>query len=116
MKKVFLLVLGLLLFLSACGKENKPSSADVAPKPEPIQTVTLSFAGDCTLGTDVAFGGMTLPWEVENQNKDYSWFFKNVLPIFQEDDLTMVNLEGTLTTQGVREAKTFAFRGNSLSW
>ncbi len=112
MKKGLIMILSLLLVLSGCGTESVPSSGETLPEKDTTRTVTLSFAGDCTLGTDVAFGGMTLPWEVENRNKDYSWFFKNVLPIFREDDLTMVNLEGTLTTRGSRVAKTFAFRGD----
>ena len=44
-------------------------------------------------------------------NGDYSYFFKNVSPIFSEDDLTIVNFEGTLSNQGTRQDKQFAFRG-----
>ena len=36
---------------------------------------------------------------------------KNVSPIFSEDDLTIVNFEGTLSNQGTRQDKQFAFRG-----
>ena len=47
----------------------------------------------------------------ESLNGDYSYFFKNVSPIFSEDDLTIVNFEGTLSNQGTRQDKQFAFRG-----
>lgn len=74
-------------------------------------TITLTYAGDCTLGTDAAFGGITLPVEVQNQGGDYGYFLRNVQKYFANDDLTIVNFEGTLTDRGIREEKTFAFRG-----
>lgn len=77
-----------------------------------VQTVTLTAVGDCTLATDVnAPSTGSFVSYVEAQNGDYSYFFKNVAPIFEEDDLTIVNLEGTLSNQGSRADKTFAFRG-----
>jgi len=44
--------------------------------------------------------------------QDDSYFLSNVLPYFAEDDLTLVNLEGVLSTRGERLDKTFAFRGD----
>jgi poly-gamma-glutamate synthesis protein (capsule biosynthesis protein) len=60
--------------------------------------VLLSAAGDCTIGTDTNFWGDTLPVVFQKKNNDYSYFFKNVLHIFNTDDLTMVNLETTFTS------------------
>ncbi len=76
---------------------------------EPI-SITLSFAGDCTLGTDLDYGYSGSFMEMaDNQSTDY--FFSNVKDIFEADDLTVVNLEGPLT-DGTQDAdKTFAFRG-----
>lgn len=105
MKKIIALLIA--VFLCGCAD----TSTETVNIMEETQ-ITLTYAGDCTLGTDVSFGGITLPVEVENQNKDYSYFFKNVQPYFETDDLTIVNFEGTLTDKGVREQKTFAFRGN----
>ncbi|MBQ2614477.1 MAG: CapA family protein [Clostridia bacterium] len=100
----------LCLCLAGCGEpETIPVSVD-EPLPD-SQTVVITCAGDCTLGTDAAFGGITLPKELELQGGDYSYFLRNVLPYFAGDDLTMVNLEGTLTDRGVRLDKTYAFRG-----
>lgn len=77
---------------------------------EPI-TITMSFTGDCTLGTDFDYGyGGTfveLAEEVET-----SYFFENVKDIFAADDLTIVNLEGPLTDSEDKQEKTFAFKGD----
>ena len=99
--------------LCACGGNDAvPTSGEVFEKKSDTETtITITCAGDCTLGTDSAFGGITLPVEAQNQGGDYSYFLKNVQPYFANDDLTIVNFEGTLTERGTREDKTFAFRG-----
>lgn len=115
MKKLHIIMMLLIsVLLCSCGaNETTQTSGEVVEKPEP-QTVeiTVTCAGDCTLGTDAAFGGVTLPVEAANQGYDYSYFLRNVQPYFATDDLTIVNFEGTLTDRGTREDKTFAFRGN----
>lgn len=77
-----------------------------------VSTVSITAVGDCTLATDVnaAYEGSFAAY-AEAQNGDYSYFLKNVAPIFNEDDLTIVNFEGTLSNRGSRQDKTFAFRG-----
>ncbi len=113
-KKIVMLALTAVMVLCGCMQESSvPSSGESVEMAEsPATTVTMSFAGDCTLGTDSAFGGITLPVEVSNVGGDYSYFFRNVKEYFESDDLTIVNLEGTLTDRGAREDKTFAFRGS----
>ena len=77
-----------------------------------VQTVTMTAVGDCTLATDInADPNGSFKSVAESLNGDYSYFFKNVSPIFSEDDLTIVNFEGTLSNQGTRQDKQFAFRG-----
>lgn len=72
---------------------------------------TVTFAGDCTLGTDENFNKSTsLPAKYDEVG-DSSYFLKNVYDIFAEDDLTIVNMEGTLTESGSRQDKQFAFKG-----
>lgn len=91
-----------------------PSSAP-APQPadDPITTLTISAAGDCTLGTEESFGYEgTFPAAWDGAGGDGSVFLAGVQPIFAHDDLTVVNLEGPLTTRGERQDKTFAFRGD----
>ncbi len=88
------------------------ASASPAPTPTPEpKTVTLSFAGDCTLGRDRGFVySTTFDAMFEEQGPEY--FFQNVREIFQQDDLTVVNFEGTITDSEDRANKTWAFRGD----
>lgn len=73
--------------------------------------VLLSSAGDCTIGTDPSFDRNTsLPTIVRAHDNDYSYLFKNVAPIFQKDDITIVNLETTFTNATERAMKTFTFK------
>ena len=74
------------------------------------KTITISAAGDFTLGyyKGQATGGRFD--EVANKN-GMSYFMNNVKPIFEKDDLTIVNLEGALTTRGSAADKEFAIRG-----
>ncbi len=107
-----ILALLVALMLGGCGAGETPASGEKIEKTASAQkNVTITCAGDCTLGTDAAFGGITLPVEVSNQGGDYGYFLRKVKPYFEKDDLTIVNLEGTLTDRGSREDKTFAFRG-----
>lgn len=70
----------------------------------------LSFVGDCTLGTDVKFGGRQFPSYYNEYGPDY--FLTGVRSVFTEDDITVINLEGTLTNSTARANKTYAFRGD----
>ena len=73
-------------------------------------TIKITAVGDCTLATDVNYGGSgSFVSEVSNQKNDYTYFLKNVKDIFENDDLTIVNFEGTLSTNGSRAEKLFAF-------
>ncbi len=86
----------------ASAEENKNTLS------EPV-SLTVSVVGDCTLGTDETFSYDTsLNAYYDSYGKDY--FFQNVKSIFQEDDLTIANMEGTLTTLDTREEKQFAFK------
>ena len=76
---------------------------------EPI-SITISAAGDCTLGTDENFNASTSLNAYYDSN-GASYFLQNVKPIFEADDLTIVNMEGTLTEETARQDKTYAFKG-----
>ena len=76
-------------------------------------TVTVSVAGDCTLGTDEYFNYSTSFNAMYESVADPSWFFENVYDIFSEDDLTIVNMEGTLTESTSRADKEYAFKGSA---
>jgi poly-gamma-glutamate synthesis protein (capsule biosynthesis protein) len=70
------------------------------------EEITISAAGDCTLGTDTKFSTYgSFQDEVKKSGNDYSHFMKNVAPIFKEDDYTLVNLETTFTNATVKANK-----------
>lgn len=74
-------------------------------------SITISAAGDCTFGSDrISPSGVNF-YSVYNKVKDNSYFFRKVSSVFKNDDLTIVNLEGTLTNRGERADKKYAFRG-----
>lgn len=88
-------------------------SPTVTPTPTPVlTTITCSFTGDVTLGSDL----INQPsyrnfYKMYDTVQDDAYFFSNVLPYFEADDLTLVNLEGVLSDRGTRRDKKFAFRG-----
>lgn len=75
-------------------------------------TFTVSAVGDCTLGTDENFDPDTSFVAKYNEVDDPSYFFAGVKSVLAADDLTIANLEGTLTTATERADKTFAFKGD----
>ena len=76
-------------------------------------TITISAAGDVTLGRDESFGWeRTFDHELELQDGDFAYFFSNVKHIFEADDLTIVNLETTLTTATKKADKKFRFKAD----
>lgn len=90
--------------------------AATASETEPVQTepqeerFLLTFAGDCTLGAnpvnyyaDVGF--------IKTVGEDYAYPFQNVRAYFENDDFTMVNLEGALCDEGNPVPKKYNFRG-----
>lgn len=73
--------------------------------------VVVSAAGDCTLGTDSAFS-YSASLNAKYAQKGPAYFLKDVKKVFSKDDLTIVNLEGTLTKRGSKADKAFAFKGS----
>ncbi len=72
-------------------------------------TIKLSAAGDCTLGSDSRYN--TLFVQKYNE-RGSAYFLEKVRDVFQNDDLTLVNFEGTLTTSTARADKRFTFKGD----
>lgn len=79
-----------------------------APGYDSVQ-LALTFGGDCTLGRghNFAYSGS---FDEMYDTKGASYFFSGISEFF-DDDLTMVNFEGTLTTSTAYANKTFAFKG-----
>jgi len=74
-------------------------------------TITISAAGDCTFSSDIKQPKSVNFFSVYNKQKNDAYFFKNVKPIFEKDDMSIVNFEGTLSNRGSRVDKHWAFRG-----
>ena len=85
-----------------------------SPTPTPVVVqITCSFAGDTTLGSDLYNQeASTNFYHKYDEIQDDAYFFSNVLPYFEKDDLTLVNLECVLSDGGTRKDKTFCFRGD----
>ncbi len=99
------------------GLETDPTEAPVTDEEETLvstartSSITISAAGDCTLGGDTTNGGYNRFKKVYDANGE-EYFFANVKEIFEADDITIVNLEGALTKTDSRKDKTFSFRGD----
>lgn len=92
-------------------KDSQEETTTPEPTAEPV-SITVSMVGDCTLGTDVNFDQSTSFDAFYQMKNDPGYFFQNVKDIFTADDLTVANMEGTLTTSNDRQQKTFAFKGD----
>ncbi len=82
---------------------SPPPSVAVAASPSPPipRSLRISAVGDCTLAAEFGLGDNTptiFPREYEDHGRDPAWFFSGVLPVLSQDDLTIANLETTLTT------------------
>ncbi len=126
-RKILGIILAIILLvpISTWGEETSNSGRQEQVQQEQVQqeqvqqeeakeevkkTLMLSAAGDCTLG----YYPKQNTWnrfDVVAKEKGYSYFLENVKPIFEKDDLTIINLEGPLTVNGKAADKEFAFRG-----
>lgn len=99
----------LILFLVICGyctAEETPTFFQ-APK-----QITVTFTGDCTLGCDPRERGKETGFDRYIEEFGLEYPFALVKDIFEKDDLTVVNLEGTFYDYDAnRASKTYTFRG-----
>ncbi|HKL98705.1 MAG TPA: CapA family protein [Mobilitalea sp.] len=96
------------------GNIDNNVNVDESNIPEEIyDTIVISAAGDVTLGRDLNYGyERSFDHELKLQDNNYSYFFQNVKDIFEKDDLTIVNLETTLTTADKPSEKKFRFKAD----
>ena len=77
------------------------------PTPE---SFTLTFVGDCTLGTSLKNFNYQQGF-IKTIGENYRYNFANVINYFENDDFTMLNLEGVLADDGKAANKEHTFRG-----
>lgn len=97
--------------------ESIAAAAEAATTEEEPETnvvsVTISAAGDVTMGNyegqDYSYSFLQTVEQIE----DEGYFFSNVYDIFVADDMTLVNLEGVLTTsEDMKEGQTYCIKGD----
>jgi len=92
---------------------DQTQSDFIDPEPDPIVTITISAAGDITLGgCPVSSSYNNFIREFEELDSDLTYYFRNVKHIFTNDDITIVNLEGTLTDETSHMGKAYNFRAD----
>ena len=86
------------------------------PTPTPVptltpeqRTVTVSFAGDCTLTQDYRSTNRQFDNKVGD---DMTYCFQNCAEMFKSDDLTLVNLENPVTDKTSHKNNQYIFRMN----
>lgn len=78
-----------------------------------VVTITISAAGDVTLGNHKEQDYSWSFRQMYDQAEDKGYFFENVLDVFSSDDMTIVNLEGPLTlSENFREGQIYSIKGD----
>jgi poly-gamma-glutamate synthesis protein (capsule biosynthesis protein) len=89
-------------------------SGDVKPNAGAPNVITISAVGDCSIG-DLHYGAGapgSFAAEIAKAEAPMDYAFANVRKIFEYDDLTIANLEGTFTERKAWKNPVFSIRGN----
>lgn len=111
-----------LMLLIGCGnssqtgistetEEDNTMVVETETEPEPVvTTVTISATGDCALGKleSHSYGGSFAEYY---DTYGEAYFFKNFKEVFEQDDLTLINLECVLSDSTSIVEKTFNIKG-----
>lgn len=87
--------------------DPKPTEPDVGG----VKEIKLTFVGDCTFGRNQKHT-YSNSFDEMYDKKGSSYFFKKVRSIFENDDITVINLEGSLTTSTDIQDKTWNHKGD----
>lgn len=103
-------------------ESQKEKESDTVVTPEPTATpepqenvvqITISAAGDCSLGNHIEQDYNSSFNQAYDAEGGAEYFLRNVKDIFAEDDMTIVNLEGVLTTSNaVAGGRTYNIKGD----
>ena len=89
-----------------------PELADVVDEPGDTVSITLTATGDITVGGDIPSGGYRY-FKAYYDKHGPAWFLANLRELFAEDDITLINFEGTLTkSEKMRGGRAFNFRAD----
>lgn len=88
-------------------ENTEPSETETLPSE---QRYTLTFVGDCTLGTQPSWMDYSRCF-LKLIGDNYDLPFQYVRSIFENDDCTFANLESVFANSGVPADKLFTFRG-----
>ena len=79
------------------------------------KTVTITFTGDCTLGSEESTRADQYSFDSVAAREGYDYFFANFRDLFEKDDITFINFEGVLSDSNAQESqrKRYRFRGPS---
>lgn len=77
--------------------------------------IVITFAGDCTLGCDPRERGKATGFEAYIEKYGYGYPFEKVKQYFEQDDLSVVNLEGTFYDHdlNLKPNVNYHFRGST---
>ncbi len=103
-------------FITEYGVTETTESTVPSPTPTPTPTmppqdVLVSFIGDCTLAESHSWDGSSKGFDAV-VNGDMEYCFKNAREVLSQDDMTLANFEGTLTTSTSHKVKDYAFAGD----
>lgn len=93
------------------GSESQSEQPETSTQSETVQ-LTISAAGDCTLGKDKAAAYAT-SLNAFYDARGASYFLEDVKSVFEGDDLTITNMEGTLTESDAIVEKSFNFKADA---
>ncbi|MDF2519725.1 MAG: CapA family protein [Clostridia bacterium] len=104
----------MILWADSSSSEDVPEPINQGTQPEDdYNIITISAAGDITLGSDADSSYVnSFDYEFNLHEGDFSYFMQNVKSIFENDDLTIANLEAPFTTATTKAEKQFRFKAN----
>lgn len=108
--KILIFGVGLMIAVGLCLDEAHAKNVDQNENKDDIVKITMSAAGDFTLGVDSRYNSVFNSYYGRHGS---AYFLKKVKHVFMNDDITFVNFEGTLTTAKMPAIKEFTFKGPS---
>lgn len=99
--------------------DYEPEEVFAVPTKTPIlndtwpRQIVITVGGDCTIGNTVGQSESPLGFKAAVEREGYAWPFSGIISVLSQDDLTLVNCEGTFTDNEDRTEKLYNFKGPS---